>query len=49
MDLSGISVNVHDCLDQYKACILSVAKIFGKGMPALDIRMQQNQISMRLG
>ena len=34
MDLSGISVTVHDRLDQYKACILSVAKMFGKGLPA---------------
>ena len=32
MDLSGISVTVDDCLDQDKACILSVAKMFGKGL-----------------
>ena len=30
MDLSGISVTVDDCLDQDQACILSVAKVFGK-------------------
>ena len=29
-DLSGISVAVDDCLDQDQACILSVAKTFGK-------------------
>ena len=34
MDLSGISVSVDDCLDQDKACILSVAKMFGKGLSA---------------
>ena len=44
MDLSGISVTVDDCLDQNKACILSAAKMFGKGLSALDIRMQHNQI-----
>ena len=33
-DLSGISVAVDDCLDQDQACILSVAKMFGKGLSA---------------
>ena len=46
-DLSGISVTVDDCLDQDQACILSVAKMFGKGCQ--DIRIQQNQIFIRLG
>ena len=45
MDLSGISVTVDDCLDQDQACILSVVKMFGKKLSALDIRMQQNQMA----
>ena len=48
MDLSGISVTVDDCLDQDLACILSVAKMFGKRLSAQDIRMQQNQIFVGL-
>ena len=31
MDLSGISVNVDDCLDQDQACILLVAKMVSIG------------------
>ena len=31
MDLSGISVNVDDCLDQDQASILSVAKMVSIG------------------
>ena len=34
MDLSGTSVTVDDCLDQDQACILPVAKLFGKRLSA---------------
>ena len=49
MDFSGISVTVDDFLDLDQVCILPVAKMFGKRLSAYDIRMQHNQIFVRLG